>query len=305
MFGGYNMSQGTYINELWQLNKSTERAFTWSKVTTENIEAPSPRCLHSGWTYLGKLWIFGGFGPSLDGYLSDNGDFLQLFTLNKGYNNQLLSFNPSSKEWVSLKSSGSIPSPRESHASTTIGDKVWLYGGYDISIVFDELYKLNMSSLVWTQVQTGKTKPQGRYSCSLSAITHHRLLLHGGSGVDHEPLRDTWILDLSSKTWKQCKPGDYPRCSHTESTGINSNSIIIGGGHTGSTGINSNSIIIGGSICPVDSCDDDHQTTFCIMLEPKSLQQLAMQTIYKHRNLLSCESLPMKLIKLLGMSSNE
>ena len=285
LFGGYNISQETFSNELWELSKSSKGSFTWSKVTTENIKVPSPRNDHSGWTYSGKLWIFGGFGPSLDRYLNDNGEFLH--SLRGSCNNQLLSFNPSSKQWTNPKCSGFIPTPRDSHASTNIGDKVWLYSGQNNSVVFNELYELNMSSLMWTHVQTGKTNPQTRTSCSLNAITHDQLLLYGGSGSYKTILNDTWILDLSSKTWKQYKPGNYRRLYHT-----------------GSKGINSNSIIIGGVISSMDSCDD-YPTTFCIMLEPRSLQQLAMQTIYKRRSLLPWECLPKKLITLLGMSSHE
>ena len=180
-----------------------------------------------------------------------------------------------------FKCSGSIPLPRESHASTIIGDKVWLYGGHNIAIVFDELYEVNASSLVWTHVQSGKTKPQGCVSCSLNAITHDQLLLYDG-GTYHRTLSDTWILDLPSKTWKQYRPGDY----HHR-------------GHTGSSGIYSNSIIIGGYRSTVDSCDD-HPATFCIMLEPKSLQQLAMQTIYKHHKALPWQCLPKKQEHYLG-----
>ena len=287
MFGGINFLQRSYSSELWKLSKSSKGLFNWSNVITDNIKVPSPRNCHSGWTYSGKLWIFGGFGPLTGGYLKDNGNFLQHPNdISRSFNNQLLSFNASSKEWLNLKCSGSVPSPRALHASTRIGDRVWLYGGYNGFIIFDELYELDMSSFIWTLVQTDETKPQERFACSLNAITHHQLLLHGG-GADNQTLGDTWILDLSSKTWKPYKAGDYPRR-----------------GHTGSTGINSNSIHIGGAVSPVDSCDE-YQTTFCIMLEPRNLQQLAMQTIYKHRNLLSYKCLPKKLIKLLGMSSSK
>ena len=248
-----SFSQGTFSNELWELRISSEGLFTWSKLTTENMKVPSPRHEHSGWTYSGKLWIFGGFGPLQDGYLNDNGDFL--CDNRRGFNNQLLSFNPSNKEWTNPECSGSTPSPRALHISTIIGGKVWLYGGHNYSVVFDELYELNMSSLIWTHVQTSETKPQARHSCSLNAITHDQLLLYGGTspGSDDKTLSDTWILDLSSKTWKQYKPEKYQRQCHTASTGINCNSIIIGG-----------------VISSMDNCDVC-PTTFCIMLEPSSL----------------------------------
>ena len=158
-------------------------------------------------------------------------------------------------------------------------------------IAFGELHELNMASLAWTHVQTGKTKPRGRYSCSWNAITHDQLLLHGGAGSDNKTLSDTWVLDLSSKTWKQYKAGDYPRNYHTGSTCINSNSILIGG-----TCI---------TVSEDNNYCDNHRSTFYITLEPTSLQQLAMKTINKHYNFLSWQCLPKKLIALLGMSSNE
>ena len=77
-----------------------------------------------------------------------------------------------------------------------------------------------------------------------------------------------------------------------------------GDNHSGSTGINSTSIIIGGHIFPVDFYNDS-QTAFHIMLEPRSLQQLAMQTICTHHSSLPWNCLPKKLSKLLGISTGE
>ena len=285
LFGGYTYGLKVLSNELWKLSKSSEGLYTWCKETAKNMKEPSPRCAHSGWTYSGKLWIFGGFGSSIDRYLNDNGDFGQLKD-DKGFNNQLLSFNPSCKEWLNLKCTGSVPSPRSSHASTIIGDKVWVYGGQHAFVALGDLYELSMSSLTWTDFQTSNTNPPRRYISSLNAISQDQLLLHGGCGSDKKSLSDTWILDLPSQTWKQYKSGDCPPRAY----------------HTGSTGINSNSIIIGGGMHPRPqaSVDDYH-----IMLEPKSLQQLAMQTIYIHQTSLPWRGLPKKLITLLGISLND
>ena len=63
---------------------------------------------------------------SPDGYLNDHGDFERV-------NNQLLCFDPCEQEWTNVKTSGTIPGPRMSHAAANIGDKVWLYGGWNYS----------------------------------------------------------------------------------------------------------------------------------------------------------------------------
>ena len=243
------------------------------------MKSPSPRCDHSGWIYSQKLWIFGGFGPSPDGYLNDSGNFLEHHS-DVVCNNQLLCFNPSCNEWENQECSGSIPSPRGAQALTNIKEKVWLYGGHRDSFVLDDLYELNMSSLIWTHVETGSTTPQGRYSCSLNALTRDQILLHGGVGSsDGQTLSDTWILHIPSQTWQLYKSGDYPREHHTGTTAINNNTIIIGG-------------------VPLNS-SNEYKATFHIRLGPRSLQQLAMQTVYTYRCVLRWECLHKKLLRLI------
>ena len=48
---------------------------------------------------------------------------------NVGPNNQLLKFNPVSKEWSNPKSSGTVPNYHLTHATTAIGHKVWYSTG--------------------------------------------------------------------------------------------------------------------------------------------------------------------------------
>ena len=134
MFGGAKFTPVSEIisrnalcmNTLWRLSETTKGCFSWHSVDIENkVGTPSPRCFHSGWEYSGKLWIFGGQGPSPVGYLYDHGDFV------RGFNNQLLCFNPSSREWTNPKCQGSIPPPRAGHASTSMRHQAWVFGGED------------------------------------------------------------------------------------------------------------------------------------------------------------------------------
>ena len=62
MFGGAKgWSFKDVTNELWTLTRTSDGSFTWDEiVTTSNTDEPSPRFCHTGWEYLGNLWIFGG-----------------------------------------------------------------------------------------------------------------------------------------------------------------------------------------------------------------------------------------------------
>ena len=239
---------------------------------------------HTGWKYAGKLWIFGGFGASSEGYLNDNGHI-------KGslLNNQLLCFDPNIENWTNPQCFGSIPTPRAFHASAIINDKVWLLGG--ISHARDctgKMFELKMNSLTWSQIQTPQLYPKAHVRCTLTAAADDKLILHGGCIRDHTGTimsGDTWIMDLTSYSWREFTS----RQDHAREL------------HTGSTGLNNSVIIIGGSKSRLDT-HHVYSTIFYVMLEPKSLQQMAMQAILKHQNELPLNCLPWKLLSLLDVS---
>ena len=259
MFGGVrNAQEHPKCNVLWKLSRNQQASFIWNKIVIlDNMKSPSPRCHHTGWEYAEKLWIFGGRGRFQAQFLNTHGDFLHHF------NNQVFYFNACTKEWENPRCSGSVPTPRCGHATTVIIDIVWLYGGRYHSTIFDDLYKLNMCSLTWTQIQTGETKPQGRCVCSLNAVTDSHLVLHGGVQThDNALLNDTWMLDLPSQTWsKYTAEKDHGRKSHR-----------------GCLGINKSLFIIGGTTCSMPrqgTCTCQclwYKTIFHIILEPCSLQ---------------------------------
>ena len=145
-----------------------------------------------------------------------------------------------------------------------------------------------MSSLTWSHIQTAQFHPKARSQCTLTAAADSKLVLHGGFTDDQTlisiTLNDTWIMDLTSHSWKQFPSRkDHPRMWHT-----------------GSTGLNNNIIIVGGSERHLNS----HNIVFKVMLGPKSLKQVAMQAIYKYRNELPLNRLPRKLLSLLDVSIN-
>ena len=147
-----------------------------------------------------------------------------------------------------------------------------------------------MNSYTWTQIRPSGPSPQRRGRSSLTAISDTQFLLHGGDGGDF--LNDTWILDLPSLTWKQhisnMAPPRY--------------------GHTGSVGLNNSTVIISG--CAKDEFTYNARVVRCtcafhLMLEPKTLQQIAMKKIYNHRFEVQWQYLPKLLISGTGLFGDE
>ena len=271
LFGGWQRNKSCGTNSLWKLTITSTGYFNWSKILFDDqVKTPSPRYFHSGWEHLGKLWTCGGCGPSSAGYLVEHGQF----NPNTGDNNQLLCFDPSRQDWTDVKSSGTIPEPRSLHSTTITGEKVWLYGGFpaNSSRAYDDLYQLNLSSLVWTQIQTEQTKPRSCIIYSLNAATDKQLVLHGGS--EHS----TWILDIASLMWrKHTIHEDDHRCLHI-----------------GTEGVNGTVIIIGGRAVFKDKKLQTHHI-IDVKREPKSLQPLAMKIIYDYQEMMPWKALPKRL----------
>ena len=74
-----------------------------------------------------------------------------------GFNNQLLCYNPSNKEWTNPRCRGSVPEPRAWQATTKHRNKVWVYGGGKVfggrESVFDDLHELHLNSCTQSRVQ--------------------------------------------------------------------------------------------------------------------------------------------------------
>ena len=272
-------------NALWKMSKTQKGCFVWHNIKHKMEESPSPRWRHSGWAFAGKLWTFGGSGKSPTGYLNNHGDFHSHGTY--GENNQLFCYDPVTEKWTNPHCFGNVPSPRRSHATSRADhDIVWLFGGSFHNQAKDQLFQLNMKTLMWTQIHAAHMRPHGRSQCTLTLLTSNKLVLHGTfKDISQNLLTDTWVLDLTSHTWRLYSSSkDHMRISHTGSCSLNNGVIIIGGGKN-----------IGHSY-------DTYKHVFHVMLEPKSLQKLAMQIIYRQQDELPWKYLPKKLMALLGLS---
>ena len=275
-FGGSStIHNGFERNTLWTLSRTETGDFSWGVIKYQgDKKSPSPRTRHTGWEYAGKLWVFGGKGPSPKHYLNDDGDIANDVV---PQNNQLLCYYPHTQKWANPKCFGEKPSPRSSHCTTIIREKVWLFGGYNEKLAcLSDFFQLNMHSLTWMRIQTGRCCPAARCGYTLTATADDRLILHGRNC--------TWIMDLTSYSWRRYTSGKHhARYDHTATLGLNSNVIAIGGYRA----------------------FEVYNEIFHVILEPMTLQKLAAHMIFKHPDLIAWKSLPKKLINVLGISDKE
>ncbi|ELU10621.1 hypothetical protein CAPTEDRAFT_215154 [Capitella teleta] len=179
---------------------------TWKYIPTGDPgENPSVRDKFSAWHYNNKIYIFGGYGPSLDDYLYEHGRYVvdeSMDSIDRGWNNQLLALDLDTHRWSDIHTSGSVPTARAAHATVIVDDRALDVTG-DI--------------------------PCGRSWHSFTPFDNRHLFLYGGYSQDNQALSDCWIFDTGSCTWKEMPNRKQHRLWHTANKTSSGDIVIFGG----------------------------------------------------------------------------
>jgi VCBS repeat-containing protein len=182
MFGGYGYATAVTnppngLNDLWQYNRTLGQWIWRSGSTSQNaagvygaitVEAAgnTPSARHTGSTWTdgnGNLWLFGGVSGT-------------------SRNNDLWRYRPSTGSWTWMKGSsstgqagvygtlgvaavGNTPGARQGAASWFTPDgNLWLFGGFNGTAYFNDLWSYNLASGMWTWVSgSNTTNANGTY----------------------------------------------------------------------------------------------------------------------------------------------
>ncbi|VDK55245.1 unnamed protein product, partial [Gongylonema pulchrum] len=208
----------------------------WSLAVSDNVLIPTPRDKMTGWTHKSRCYYFGGYGPSPlelpnpEQYLRNVGEFVIDGTSSFSWNNQLLIFDPNrarNSKWTLAEVGGSVPSARAACSSTYLPAyaSILVFGGRCRTERLNDLYMLDLSSLVWTRVETTEVpvQPSGRSWCSVNALSSDQALVYGGLSNDSHTLSDSWRICIKRKrkgwyegTWTAMDIASERRlCRHT------------------------------------------------------------------------------------------
>ena len=272
LFGGLfkNFSR---TNDLWKLTLNVKGCYQWIEIKVkEKSQSPCPRASHLVWEYDGKLWSYGGNADAHDGYLNNYGRFRAIDEFHFAIE-QTVCFDPETKQWTDVQFSGTMPEASDSLAGVRINNTLWIF-------YLEDLYNLDLSSLQWRKVTMGNPKPSSRNFCSLTKIGEDAIVLHGGMPSNFPyavVLSDNvWYLNLSSMTWSQ-KPSDNVTVDDILPKEERLNYVLTVWGWTEIRG-NVNSL-----------------RPLCQARRVKTLQDIALTCIDKHRRSLPLNALPKAL----------
>ena len=190
IYGGMNargdLGDDIYALELNRLGPSNTAELRCLAIRGER---PKPRRGHSGWSFEGMIYFFGGESRGATegtGYLSD-----KFYDHDLENDNLLARFDPRSHAWTAVKTTGHSPSPRRCYGMAQLNDEIIIHGGWEAY----DLYLLNMRTLTWSRFRD-YGNAHVKYRHTLTPISDKIILDVGGaSNITGQLSRDVCVID--------------------------------------------------------------------------------------------------------------
>lgn len=204
IFGGFGDGEFGVSATLFRLCLTSLQWKIVSKTATGVPPLPCDKLV--SWTYNGRLYVYGGFGPRPPSSAlgrksygsmefcaegSDDGG-------GRGWLDQLVSYDPDSNQWHWPQTRGRGPGPRAAHAAARIGNVVYVYGGRCRQRLGD-FYCLRLDSPVMEWRPLPADRPSSWHS--LTPLGQHALLLYGGISEHACILSEPRIFCLRRQQW--------------------------------------------------------------------------------------------------------
>jgi dynein heavy chain len=208
LFGGFKSSSIRY-NDLWILDTATDEwsqphiGVTETKPDGEVVfkrswpEVPAPRGAHSATLVGNQMYIFGGYGGS--GFARR--DF-----------NDITALDLDTWEWRPIECTGEIPEPRSGHQGVAVNEKIYVIGGWNSMVQFDNMYVLDTYTNTWSKPAHNNPfgPPRWNFSAvSVFAVPHWKVFVFGGNSGDlndggnpqGDYLNDMVVLETGTNSW--------------------------------------------------------------------------------------------------------
>ncbi|KAM8713604.1 hypothetical protein ACLKA7_013856 [Drosophila subpalustris] len=190
VFGGGSSSDTTF-NDLWRFDMTHMR---WTRPLATGTY-PSPKGSASMVAWQDRLVLFGGWRyPSLHPPYQP----WCLF-------DELHYYDLAKDRWLA-RNSLPCPPPMAGHSATVHGNRMIVFGGYqikdDVNVNSNDTWVLDLVEQRWWQpLFVGNTRPAPRYGQIQVELDKHHLLVVGGCGGANRVYTDAWLLDMTRDAW--------------------------------------------------------------------------------------------------------
>ncbi|XP_063043108.1 kelch repeat-containing protein [Engraulis encrasicolus] len=197
VFGGSKSKK--WFNDMHILDTQSWR---WTMVEAQG-KVP-PLAYHSCSLFRGELFVFGGVFP-LPHPQPD------------GCSDSIYIFSPDMSIWYQPIVNGDKPAPRSGHSACVIQGKIFIFGGWDTPVCFNDMYMLDLGLMEFSAVKTNGTPPSPRSWHGCALVSETRFLVHGGYNGNNA-LSDTFLFDTDTSSWTTIRHSQLtsvPRAGHS------------------------------------------------------------------------------------------
>jgi len=171
IYGGFD-DFGYKSDELYQYRFDTK---IWHKITytiaqpSEGLPIRLEKYQHTAVVYNDAMYTFGGRGDKKEHFCSD-----------------LLKYCFNTCTWARVIVKGKIPTPRWGHTVLVNQGKMYLTGGCDFVLNFNDVYKFKFGTSTWSKLDAGDFDPRFFHS---ACVHKDRMFIFAGRNI-HDYLFD-------------------------------------------------------------------------------------------------------------------
>ncbi|KAL0969906.1 hypothetical protein UPYG_G00234330 [Umbra pygmaea] len=196
VFGGSKNNK--WFNDVHILDT---QSWKWSMVEAQG-KVPS-LAYHSCSMFRSELFVLGGVFP-------------RPHPEPDGCSDSLYIFDPRLSIWYQPIITGDAPAPRSGHSACVIQGKIYVFGGWDTPLCFNDIYMLDLGLMEFSAVQTNGLPPSPRSWHGCALLSDSTFVVHGGySG--NQALNDTFTFNTDTNTWTELLHPQLsvPRAGHS------------------------------------------------------------------------------------------
>src|SRR5690606_5452260 len=112
--------------------------------------------------------------------------------------------NLKKNKWTCLKTEVSPP-PRRYHAVAVCGDEFFMFGGFNVDVIFNDMWVYNTRMNKWREIIPKNVPPSVRYGHSM-VFHNSKLYVFGGSNAN-EFFDEHYVYDLIKNKWTRIYAG--------------------------------------------------------------------------------------------------
>ncbi|XP_066575151.1 kelch repeat-containing protein isoform X2 [Amia ocellicauda] len=180
VFGGSKNRK--WFNDVHILDTESWR---WTMVEAQG-KVP-PLAYHSCSVFRGELFVLGGVFP-------------RPHPQPDGCSDSLYIFNPDMGIWYQPIVLGKQPAPRSGHSACVIQGRLYVFGGWDTPVCFNDTHMLDLGLMEFSAVEVTGAPPSPRSWHGSAVLPGNRFLVHGGYD-GNSALSDSFIFNTDSSSW--------------------------------------------------------------------------------------------------------